>query len=99
MIPSDVRLRTLLTGLLLSIPIAMPAEKLSTPQLIRMSRTKSAEFRQALVQSLGEEEIRKGTAYAGEGPDFIWVVESIKPPVLYVDDQPLGKMTGLGKNL
>jgi enterochelin esterase family protein len=56
----------------------------------------AAGFREALVAALGEAEIRKGVAVAGEGPDFLWAVESEKPPALFIDDQPApGKMRRL----
>jgi enterochelin esterase-like enzyme len=43
---------------------------------------------QALVARLGEAAIDKGTAWAGEGPDFIWAVKAASQPALYVDDRP-----------
>jgi enterochelin esterase-like enzyme len=78
---------------------ASAAEKLSLPELIRLSRSKSAQFREALVASLGDAQIRKGAAVLGEGPDFIWAVESEKTPILYVDRGEAGPMTRLEGNL
>jgi enterochelin esterase-like enzyme len=72
---------------------AAAAEKLSAPQLI--AEMKSARFKEALLATLSEAEIKKGTAVLGEGPDFIWAVESDNPPTLYVDDSPVGSMTRL----
>jgi enterochelin esterase family protein len=60
----------------------------------------SAQFREALVETLGDTNIKKGTAVLGEGPDFLWAVESEKTPVLYVDDEPAGPMKRLnGSNV
>jgi enterochelin esterase family protein len=41
---------------------------------------------------MGEDAIRNGTAVLGNGPDFIWAVESEKPPVLYVNDAAYAEM-------
>src|SRR5579872_600966 len=43
---------------------------------------------QELIASLAEDAIAKGTAWAGEGPDFVWAVEAASQPALYVDDRP-----------
>lgn len=48
------------------------------------------------IWQLPPEDIRKGVAVLGEGPDFLWAFESAKKPVLYVDDQPVGTMTRKG---
>ncbi|MBI3697504.1 MAG: esterase family protein [Acidobacteria bacterium] len=73
---------------------AAEAQKLPVSRLLEMARSEanSARFREALLASLGEAEIQKGTAVFGEGPDFIWAVESEKLPSLYVDGQPFGTM-------
>src|SRR5689334_22593166 len=63
-------------GLLLLTSAVFAAEKVSAPELIRMSQSKSSAFRQALVASLGNEPIKKGTAFLGEGLDFVWAVEA-----------------------
>jgi enterochelin esterase family protein len=86
-------------GVILLATAAFAAEKVSAPELIRMSKTNSPGFRQALVASLGEEAIRKGTAFLGEGPDFIWAVEAPSTPALYVDRAEAGPMTKLDGNL
>lgn len=68
---------------------------ISAPQLIDMARTNpaSAEFREALVASLGEVEIKKGTAVTGQGPDFLWAVEAATVPELVIDDGSALPMT------
>src|SRR4051794_23707929 len=64
---------------------AFAAGKVSAPELIRMSQSNAPGFRQALVTSLGTEQIKKGTALLGQGPDFIWAVEVASMPTLVVD--------------
>jgi enterochelin esterase family protein len=74
---------------------AWAAGKPSVPQVIEISRSRPAELRDALVAALDPGEIRKGTAVAGEGPDFVWAVESASAPALWVDDEAAGAMTRL----
>ncbi len=73
---------------------ALAAQKVPVPRLLEMARSEpnSTRFREALVATLGEAEIQKGAAVAGEGPDFIWAYLSGKHPSLFVDDLPLGTM-------
>ncbi len=72
----------------------LAAEKAPVASLVEMARREpnSKQFQEALVASLGTAEIQKGTAVLGEGPDFLWAVESDKAPSLYIDDQPAGPM-------
>jgi enterochelin esterase family protein len=74
----------------LLVGVAFAAEKVSVSRLIEMSRQNPApaEFREAVAATLGEADIKKGTAVIGEGPDFFWAVESTMTPVLVVDDDP-----------
>ena len=82
--------------LLVVCAAACAAQKLTVPQLLEMARRDPAALASALVATLGAEEIRKGTAVAGYGPDFVWALESQGEPALYVDDQLHGKMTRVG---
>lgn len=77
---------------------AQAADKLTAPQLIELARQKPHDLAQALVASLGEEKVKKGTAFAGEGADFIWAFESKARPEIYVDDRTGGPMTRAGKS-
>lgn len=80
---------------------AAAAEKATVATLMEMARKEpnSAAFREALVATLGEAEIKKGTAVLGEGPDFVWAVESEKTPSLYVDAQAMAAMKRAGADL
>ena len=64
----------------------------SVRELITLSARPNEEFRAALVEALGEENIVKGTAVLGEGPDFVFALESREAPVLYVDGESAGRM-------
>ena len=57
-----------------TIITAQAADKLTAPQLIELARQKSHNLAEALSASLGEEKLKKGTAFAGEGPTISAVV-------------------------
>lgn len=61
-------------------------------ELITMSAKPNDDFRAALIESMGEENIVKGTAVLSQGQDFVFAVESTTVPTLFVDDKPIGKM-------
>ncbi len=72
----------------LMAPIAaFGADKLTAPQLIALTKSPN-QLAAALIATLGEEAIKKGTAVLGYGPDFIWAVESSTRPLLFVNEQP-----------
>ena len=85
--------RSLLTGFLAFAVIAVQAaDKPTAQELIALAHKKSHTLADALSASLGEEKLKKGTAFAGEGPDFIWAVESEAQPEIYIDDRAGGPM-------
>ena len=75
------------------------ADKVKAPELIRLSRGAPAGFREALVATLGQAEIQKGSAVIGENGDFLWAVENAKQPELYIDDAAVAKLTRLDGDL
>lgn len=71
----------------------MPAAK-----LLDLAQKGGPELEQALRDTLTEDAIRKGSAVAGEGANFIWAVASDQPPRLQVDlldPVPARKLGGL----
>ncbi|HWF10960.1 MAG TPA: hypothetical protein VG297_20970, partial [Bryobacteraceae bacterium] len=78
-------MRTLAT--LFALASACMAQKVSTPELIQMARTRAAGLEQALRDTLGDANIQKGTAAAGEVGDFVWAVASGKGPSLQIDNE------------
>jgi len=60
----------------------------SVPDLVKMARSNPAEFR----KTLGDEGLKKGTAWFGHGPDFLFAVEAEKTPALIVNDEPGPRM-------
>ena len=86
------------SGFALLAVVAFGADRLAVPQLIEMARHQSAGLEEALRATLGDDKIKKGTAFAGEGPDFIFGVEAEAQPTLFVDDQPGAAMDRAGKS-
>jgi enterochelin esterase family protein len=76
---------------------AHAADTPAIPQLIVMARRHSTGIEDALRAALGDDKIKKGIAFAGDGPDFVFAFESDTQPTLYVDDQSLGPMTRAGE--
>jgi enterochelin esterase-like enzyme len=87
-------LRLVLLGLVASISL-LATERAVIDRLIELasSQPNSAAFRSELLSVMGEEKLQTATAIVGNGPDFIWALESEAQPRLYVDDRPMaGKM-------
>ena len=55
----------------------------------------SASFRQTLLATATPEAVQKGTAFVGEGPDFVFAVESATKPQIIIDDKPGPAMSKL----
>lgn len=81
---------------------AAAAEKVSSAKLLEMAKqdSQSASFRESLLLTVDAETLQKGTAFVGEGPDFLFALESTSRPQIVIDDQPGPAMTQLkGSNL
>src|SRR5258708_8111177 len=89
-----------LSLLLLSSLCALAADKLPPRQLIEIANMTPNSLREALTASFTVDDLKKGTAVAAYGPDFLWAVESATVPLLFVDDapwrQPMRKVSGEG---
>jgi enterochelin esterase-like enzyme len=64
------------------------AQKVSTQELLRMARLRAPGLEQALRDTLGADNIQKGTAAAGEMGEFVWAVASEKGPSLQINNEP-----------
>ncbi len=76
--------------LLLSAAICgSAAEKIPPSKLIEMAghKANAPKFKEALLASVKDADIKKGLAFVGDGPDFLWAVESKSKPTLFVDDE------------
>jgi len=63
------------------------AQKVSTQELLQMARTRNAGLEHALLDTLGADNIQKGTAAAGEMGDFVWAVAADKGPSLQINNE------------
>jgi hypothetical protein len=94
----EIGMRTLAI-LLLAAATSSAAGKVAPEALIDLARSKggSVEFRDAVLASLPDAELKKGIAFVGVGPDFLCVLEADTEPRLYIDDRvagPMKKITG-----
>lgn len=82
---------------------ALAADKVPAQQLFDMARVaiKSPGFREALIATASEAAIQKGAAFIGQGPEFLFAVESAGvTPKLFIDELPGPVMTQVpGSNL
>ncbi len=79
-------------SLLVFVWAAAAAPKPTVRELTELARGNPARLKEAITAAFPAEELKKGIAVLGDGPDFVWAVEAAKPPALYVDDQALGAM-------
>ncbi len=78
------------------------ADKLTAPQLIALAKAKSnhAALQSAVTATFEERQLKEGTAWAGQGPDFFFALESQSRPALVIDEDPATPMRSLsGSNL
>lgn len=76
----------ILICLCLTAAAAFGADKFTAQQLIDLTKGNPDKLREALVSTLGEDTIKKGTAVIGHGADSIWAVEAATRPMLLVDE-------------
>src|SRR4051812_13942652 len=92
--------RTYFLYLLLVFGVAA-ADKLPASKLLEMAQDADAPgFRQALLDTAGPEAVQKGTAFIGEGPDFLFAVDAASTPQIVLDAKPGPAMSQLkGSNI
>ena len=78
-------MRILLTLMMLAHVCA--AQKVSTQELLQMARTRTPGLEQALRDTLGPDNIQKGTAAADEMGDFVFAVAAEKGPSLQINHE------------
>lgn len=88
-------MRTLLTVMMLAG--VCRAEKLPTQQLIEMARIGAAGLEQALRDTLGSDNIEKGTAAVGEMGEFVWAMAAEKVPSLQINDEAPSPLLNPGR--
>jgi len=89
-----------LCGIFLLSVHAVTAEKLNAVQLVDLAKESSASLPQAIRDTFSEAQLKQGAAWAGQGNDFFFAVESATLPMLYIDDAPGPQMRSIpGTNL
>ena len=70
----------------------------SAPKLIALARAKpeSAELRDAITAAFQGADLEKGTACAGEGPDFVFALTTEATPAIVIDDDVPVTMARVG---
>ncbi len=74
--------------ILMTLAGVSAAQSVSTQLLLQMARIRSAGLEQAARDTLGADNILKGTAAAGETGDFIFAVSAEKGPSLQINNEP-----------
>jgi len=79
---------TITWSVFLLMAVTAPAQKFPVDQLLEMARTRAAGLEQALNDTLGADNIKKGTAAAGESGEFVWAIAAASEPQLQINDAP-----------
>jgi enterochelin esterase family protein len=66
-------------------PVTFAAEKSTTTQLIELAKTPGAALREAVTATFDAKDLKEGTAWAGHGSDFFFVLEAKSQPQLFID--------------
>jgi len=71
--------------ILMMLACTCAAQQVSTQELLRMARTRAVGLERAVRDTLGADNIQKGTAAAGEMGDFVFAVAAEKGPSLQIN--------------
>jgi enterochelin esterase family protein len=81
-------MRIFICGLVIFGCLPAMAQKPSYGEISQLVKSGSTELKTALPAAMGEDNLKKGSAYLGEGSDFIFAVEASSAPKLIVDEAP-----------
>src|SRR5580658_625164 len=73
--------------ILMMLAYACAAQQVSTQELLQMARMRAAGLERAVRDTLGADNIQKGTAAAGEMGDFVFAVAADKGPSLQINNE------------
>ena len=80
--------------------VTFGADKPEPAQLLELARAKSPKLKETLASAFPEADLKKCSAAAGQGADFVFACESASQPVLVIDDAPGAKLARVkGSNL
>jgi enterochelin esterase-like enzyme len=80
-------------ALLLASP-AFAAEKFTAIQLIELAKSNSPALHDAIIATFDPKDLKEGTAWIGQGPEFFFATEAASQPTLVIDgfSSTVGKM-------
>jgi enterochelin esterase-like enzyme len=76
---------------------ALAAEKSTASQLIELAKSNNPALHDAITATFEAKDLKEGTAWAGRGPEFFFVIDSSSQPSILIDGAPgpqLRKLTG-----
>lgn len=74
---------------------AFAAEKSTATQLIELAKSNNPALRDAITATFTANELKNGTAWIGQGPDFFFVTQAAAKPDLIIDEAPGPQMRQL----
>jgi len=77
---------------------AFAAEKMTAAQLISLAQSHSAALVDGINATFAPKELQEGTAWAGQGHDFFFALQSTAPPALFIDGVAGPQMQSLSAN-
>jgi enterochelin esterase-like enzyme len=87
-------LRKLISAALLSIfaltmtTAAFGAEKSTASQLIALANSNNPALRDAITATFDAKDLKEGTAWIAQGPEFFFATQTASQPILLIDDAP-----------
>lgn len=72
------------------------AQKSNATELTALAKSNSRQLRDAITATFEAKDLREGTAWAGHGPDFFFVLNAPARPQLLIDDRAGPSMRQLG---
>ena len=70
------------------LPPTFAAEKSTATQLIAMAKSNSPALHDAISATFDAKDLKEGTAWIGQGPDFFFATEAASQPTLVIDGTP-----------
>ena len=67
---------------------AFAAEKSTAPQLIALAKSNSPALHDAITSTFDAKDLKEGTAWIAQGPDFFFATEASSQPTLVIDGIP-----------
>jgi enterochelin esterase-like enzyme len=67
---------------------AIAAEKSTAPQLIALANSNNPAIRDAISATFDAKDLKEGTAWIAQGPEFFFVTQAAAQPTLLIDEAP-----------